>query len=398
MQRADSLLARIIESFLRGNLAILFIIISLLAGFAALYVTPREEEPQIVVPLADVMVQYPGGSAEEVENLVSSRLERLLFQIDGVEYVYSMSRPGMAVVTVRFFVGEDREESLIKLYNKIHQNMDKVTPGITGWVVKPVEIDDVPIVNVTLYSDTADDHQLYRIAEEVVGKLQHIPDSARITIHGGRKRVAYVYLDSERMAAYGISPMDVAGAIRVSNAQIQSGAFEKANAVIQVQAGPFIECIEELGQLLITLYEGRPVYLRDVAAVKDGPEEVHAYSRIGFGPAGGHGGKSPAAGETRTAVTIAVAKKKGSNAVWVAREVADRMQALEKSLLPSDVRYRITRDYGETANDKVNSLVKSLGEAVITVIALITFYMGWRTGTIVAIAVPITYSLALLFN
>ena len=398
MQRADSLLARIIESFLRGNLAILFIIISLLAGFAALYVTPREEEPQIVVPLADVMVQYPGGSAEEVENLVSSRLERLLFQIDGVEYVYSMSRPGMAVVTVRFFVGEDREESLIKLYNKIHQNMDKVTPGIAGWVVKPVEIDDVPIVNVTLYSDTADDHQLYRIAEELVGKLQHIPDSARITIHGGRKRVAYVYLDSERMAAYGISPMDVAGAIRVSNAQIQSGAFEKANAVIQVQAGPFIECIEELGQLLITLYEGRPVYLRDVAAVKDGPEEVHAYSRIGFGPAGGHGGKSPAAGETRTAVTIAVAKKKGSNAVWVAREVADRMQALEKSLLPSDVRYRITRDYGETANDKVNSLVKSLGEAVITVIALITFYMGWRTGTIVAIAVPITYSLALLFN
>ena len=398
MEEKSSALSSIIESFLKGNLAILLIIISLLAGFVALAITPREEEPQIVVPLADVMISYPGGSAEEVEKMVSARLERLLYQIDGVEYVYSMSRTGMAVVTVRFHVGEDREESLIKLYNKISQNMDQVTPGIAGWIVKPIEIDDVPIVNVTLYSEAVDDHHLYRIAEEVVSKLQHIPNSARISVHGGRKRVTYVYLDPERLAAYGLSAMEVAGAIQISNAQMQSGEFEKANQVIRIEAGPFVKDAREVENLLITLHQGRPVYLRDIAEIKDGPEEVRSYSRIGFGPAYEAKGREPSENNNYPAVTIAVAKKKGSNAVWVAREVEKRMQALKQSLLPDNVTYQITRDYGETANDKVNSLVKSLGEAIITVIALITFYMGWRTGTIVAIAVPITYSLSLLFN
>jgi multidrug efflux pump subunit AcrB len=398
MADKSSALSRIIESFLRGNLAILLIIISLLAGLVALYVTPREEEPQIVVPLADVMVMYPGGSAEEVEKLVASRLERLLFQIDGVEYVYSMSRPGMAVVTVRFFVGQDREESLIKLYNKIYQNVDRVTPGVTGWVIKPIEIDDVPIVNVAFSGEGVDDHQLYRIAEEAVAKLQHIPNSARISIHGGRKRVAYVYLDPERLAAYGLSAMEVAGAIQISNAQMESGEYEKTNEVIRVEAGPFVKDIQEVRNLLVTLHQGRPVYLRDVAEVKDGPEEVRAYSRIGIGPARQHQGESGIESKTLPTVTVAVAKKKGSNAVWVAKEVEKTMETLSQTLLPDNVDYRITRNYGETANDKVNSLVRALGEAVITVIALITFYMGWRTGTIVAIAVPITYSLVLLFN
>jgi multidrug efflux pump subunit AcrB len=398
MEAKPSAISSIIESFLKGNLAILLIIISLLAGVVALAITSREEEPQIVVPLADVMISYPGGSAQEVEKMVSSRLERLLYQIDGVEYVYSMSRPDMAVVTVRFHVGEDREESLIKLYNKISQNLDQVTPGIAGWLIKPIEIDDVPIVNVTLHSDQVDDHQLYRIAEEAVGKLQHIPDSARISIHGGRKRVAYVYLDPERLAAYGLSAMEVSGAIQVSNAQMPSGEYEKANEVIQIEAGPFVKDIHEIKNLLVTLHQGRPVYLRDVAEVQDGPEEVHTYSRIGFGPAHVDDGQGVSGKRTYPAVTIAVAKKKGSNAVWVAREVEKSMQGLQQTVLPHNVTYEITRNYGETANDKVNSLVKSLGEAIITVIALITFYMGWRTGTIVAIAVPITYSLSLLFN
>ena len=398
MEQKPSAISSIIESFLKGNLAILLIIISLLAGVVALAITSREEEPQIVVPLADVMISYPGGSAEEIEKMVSARLERLLYQIDGVEYVYSMSRPDMAVVTVRFHVGEDREKSLIKLYNKISQNMDQVTPGIAGWVIKPIEIDDVPIVNVTLYSDEVDDHHLYRIAEEVVGKLQHIPNSARISIHGGRKRVAYVYLDPERLAAYGLSAMEVAGAIQVSNAQMQSGEYEKANEVIRVEAGPFVKDIDEIRNLLVSLHQGRPVYLRDVAKVQDGPEEVLSYSRIGFGPAYPKEGLDVSTGSTFPAVTVAVAKKKGSNAVWVARQVEESMQDLKQTVLPENVTYQITRNYGETANDKVNSLVKSLGEAIITVIALITFYMGWRTGTIVAIAVPITYSLSLLFN
>ena len=178
-EQNHGVLSRIVEVFLRGNLSILLIVISLIAGAVALLVTPREEEPQIVVPLADVMVSMPGASAEEVEQQVANRLERLLYQIDGVEYVYSMSQPGQAVVTVRFYVGEDREDSLIKLYSKIAMNTDIVPPGVTGWVVKPIEIDDVPIVNVTLWSERYNDHELRRVAEQVEIQLQSVRNTSR---------------------------------------------------------------------------------------------------------------------------------------------------------------------------------------------------------------------------
>jgi multidrug efflux pump subunit AcrB len=412
MERKHAFLSGLIETFLQGNLPVLLIMISLTAGVISLTVTPREEEPQIVVPLADIIVEYPGGSAEEVEQMVSSRLERYLYQIDGVEYVYSMSRPGMAVVTVRFFVGEDREESLIKLYNKLHQNLDRVTPGITGWVVKPIEIDDVPIVNVALFSERYGTHELYRVAEEVVGRLQHIPDSARITVHGGEKRVVYVYLSPEKLAAYGLSAMEVMDSVRISNAQLGSGEFEQGNEVIRVQAGAFLGGVQEVRNLLVGLHKGRPVYLRDVGEVVDGPEERKTYSRFAFGPAGDpqaeSGGEMEIAGQAMAegasdkdfqAVTIAVAKKKGSNAVWVADEIRKVMAQLKAgTVIPDGVYYRVTRNYGETANDKVNNLVGSLALAVVSVIGLISFAMSWREGLVIAIAVPITYSITLLFN
>jgi len=395
MEHKHGFISSTIQAFLRGNLAILLIIISLVAGFVALTVTPREEEPQIVVPLADVMVMYPGGSAEEVEQMVSSRLEKLLYQIDGVEYVYSMSRPGMAVVTVRFYVGEDREESLIKLYNKIFQNIDKTTPGIAGWVVKPIEIDDVPIVNATLYSQTYGPYELYRVAEEVANKLQQIPNSAKITIHGGQKRVVQVYLDTERIAAYGLSPMEIAGALKISNAQAESGSFTKANEEIRVEVGPFLRNVDEVRNLMVGVYQGRPVYLRDVAKVEDGPDEVNTYTRFGFGAASEELLDN---GTTFPAVTIAVAKKKGSNAVWVAQEIERMLAELHGTIIPDEVAYTITRDYGETANDKVNDLVANLGMGILTVVGLIWLAMSWREGAIVGLAIPITYSLTLLFN
>ncbi len=393
-----SMVGGVIEAFLKGNLAVLLIIISLVAGAAALFLTPREEEPQIVVPLADVMVAYPGGSAQEVERLVSSRLERMLYQIDGVEYVYSMSRPGMAVVTVRFTVGQDREKSLIKLYNKIFQNIDKTTPGIAGWVVKPIEIDDVPIVNVALYSDRYDEHALYRVAEEVVGRLQTIPNTGNITIHGGRSRQLHVYLDMERLSAYGLSPMEVAGALKVSNAKGESGGFDQGNASVRVEAGPFLRNADEVRNLMVGIHADRPVYLRDVARVEDGPAEQQSYSRIGFGPAAGAEAAHLAGGASLPAVTIAVAKKKGSNAVWVSREVESALGAMRGKIIPDEMQTRVTRDYGETANDKVNGLVESLVEAIITVIVLIAVAMTWRVSLIVALAIPITYSLTLLVN
>ncbi len=401
IERKHSVVSGIIEAFLKGNLAILLIIVSLVAGAAALLLTPREEDPQIVVPLADVMVMYPGGTALEVERLVSSRLERMLYQIDGVEYVYSISRPGMAVVTVRFTVGEDREKSLIKIYNKIFQNIDKTTPGITGWVVKPIEIDDVPIVNVALYSDRYDEHTLYRVGEEVVARLQHIPNTGNITLYGGQRRVLHVYLDMERIAAYGLSPLEIAGALKISNAQLESGSFEQDNVSIRVEAGPFLRDAREVRNLMVGTHADRPVYLRDVARVEDGPEELQSYTRIGITQTAvvtGRQATTISHAGTYPAVTIAVAKKKGSNAVWVSRDVEHSLQAMRGNIIPDDMRLRITRNYGETANEKVNGLVESLLLAVVTVIVLIAIIMNWRVGLVVALAVPITYALTLLVN
>jgi multidrug efflux pump subunit AcrB len=393
MEEKTTFISRLINAFLKGNFAILLVLVSLTAGAIALFVTPREEEPQIVVPLADVLISMPGAGAEEVERTVSSRLERMLYQVDGVEYVYSISRPGMAVVTVRFFVGEDREGSLIKLYNKIFQNIDKTTPGIAGWVVKPIEIDDVPIVNATFYSDRYDTYELRRVAEEVANKLQHIPNSANITLHGGERRVLHVYLDPDRMAAYGLSTMEIAGMMKGANAQAASGRFANGNMEYQVETGPFLGGVDEVNNLMIGVYEGKPVYLRDIASIRDGPDEISTYTRIGFGP----GAKDVGQGAL-SAVTIAVAKQKGSNAVRVAQHVEKSIEELRGDIIPDEVQVRITRNYGETANEKVNNLVESLVIAIVTVIGLVAFSMGWRTGLIVAIAVPITYSLTLLFN
>jgi len=406
MDEKLSFMGRVVDGFLRGNLAVLLMIISLVAGGVALLATPREEEPQIVVPLADVMVAYPGGSAEEVERLVSSRLEKLLYQIDGVEYVYSMSRPGMAVVTVRFFVGQDREASLIKLYNKIFQNIDRTTPGIAGWVVKPIEIDDVPVVNVALYSGRYDGHELYRVAEEVASRLQHIENSSRITIHGGQKRQVQVDLDPERLAAQQISVMEIAGALKGANARRVNGSFQKSDRELVVETGEFLRTADDVRRVMVGMHAGRPVYLRDVAVVTDGAEDAVSYSRIGFG-AGVEGHQTAdnrpqatdhSANNSFPAVTVAVAKKKGSNAVWVARDIEKALEGMRGGIIPDDVKTRVTRNYGETANEKVGNLLESLAIAIITVIGLIALAMNWRVGAIVVIAVPITYSLTLLVN
>ncbi|HPR50209.1 MAG TPA: efflux RND transporter permease subunit [Deltaproteobacteria bacterium] len=397
MAAKHKFLSNVIDSFLDSNLPILLIILSLVAGGIALSITPREEEPQIVVPLADVMIMYPGGSAQEVERLVASRLERLLYQIDGVEYVYSMSRPGMAVVTVRFYVGQDREESLIKLYNKVFQNIDRTTPGITGWVIKPIEIDDVPIVNATLYSNRHSTFELYRVAQEVAASLEHVRNTSRITIHGGEKRSLYVYLDTERLSAYNLSPMEIMGAISLSNAQLEAGTFEQANETIRVEAGPFLADVDEVSNLMISMADGRPVYLRDVARIVDGPAEKNTHTRFGFGPASIHVPQDSSE-KSFPAVTIAVAKQKGTNSVVVAREVQEAIEQLRRTVIPDDMDVVITRDYGATANDKVNDLVINLVMALITVVGLIALVMSWREGVIVGMAIPITYSLTLLFN
>ncbi len=413
---------RLVAVFLRGDVAILLTVLSLAMGVAALMLTPREEEPQIVVPLADVMVSAPGLSAKEVEQQITTRLEKLLYQIDGVEYVYSMSRPGQAIVTVRFHVGEDRENSLVKLYNKVHSNVDRIPPGVTGWVVKPVEVDDVPIVNVTLWSDRPEfyhDHQLRRLAEELQNELQAIPSTNLVWVTGGHPRRIRIELDRTRMAARQTAPLDVARALRAANVNVRAGQFEQLDKQFVVEAGTFVRDTRELEDLVIRVTGQRPIYLKDVATVIDGPAETDHYTWIGFGPAaenpfdaqdrpvsatGDDNAESPGDGPSAPvgalypAVHVAVAKQKGSNAVGVADAVVEKMDALAESHLPDGVYFRVTRNYGETANDKVNELVEGLVIAVLTVIGLIGLTIGWRPALVVALAIPVCYSATLSVN
>jgi multidrug efflux pump subunit AcrB len=399
----ESVTQRIVEVFLRGNLSVMFILISLLAGAVALLVTPREEEPQIVVPLADVYVRVPGASAEEVERQIATRLEKLLYQIDGVEYVYSMSKPGLTVVTVRFYVGENRENSLVKIYNKIQSNTDQVPASVAGWVVKPIEIDDVPIVNITLYSDRYDDAELRRLAEEIEIKLQSVKNTNKTSVIGGRPRRVRVELDPTRLSAYRLSPMEIARALQVGNVTLEAGRFEHTNTEFLVDAGIFLEGVEAIRSLVVGVHEGRPVHLHDVAEVLDAPAEIETYTWIGFGPAANDLTSEIAksvsvVGGFLPAVHIAVAKKRGTNAVWVARAVEKKLEEIKETILPDHVYVKTTRNYGETANDKVNELVRELVLALIIVIGLIFLAMGWREAMTVAVAVPITFALTLLIN
>lgn len=373
-------------------------VIALAIGAAALYLTPREEEPQIVVPVADVMVRAPGLSALQVERQIATPLENLLTQIDGVEDVYSQSRTGEAVVTVRYYVGEDREDSLVKTYNKIMSNTDAMPPSVESWVVKPVEVDDVPIVVAMLWTEDDDagaDHELRRLAEEAGLRLQATRNANRVTVSGGRPREVRVELQPEALAARQTAPLDVAFALGVSNERVAAGQVLGGDEAIRLEAGDFFQSAEELRSTVVNVVNGAPVYLGDVARIIDGPAEPADYTWIGFGPAAAE--DRPRDG-VHPAVSIAVAKRKGSNAVWVARDVLAEIDRMRETLFPPDVRVEVIRNYGVTADAKVNNLVSSLLVAVLTVVVFIGVVMGWRSAVVVALAIPICYGATLGFN
>ena len=394
--RKHSLPTRIVDKFLGGNLSVILILLALVAGAAALLLTPREEEPQIVVPLADVYVHMPGASAKEVEKLVATPLEKLLWQVDGVQYVYSMSRPGLAIVTARFYVGEDRIASLVKLHNKISTHTDLVPPGVTGWVVKPVDVNDVPIVNLTLYSKSDSDYQLRRVGEEVVDRLQSVQNTSVTKVIGGRPRQVRVAIHPEAMTARGITLLDVRRALNGANLQLPAGSFQRDNREILVRGGTFFTSAREVARMVVGVDHGAPVYLHDIATVSDGPAEPQTYTRLRFGPAGDK--QAATTGTEYQAVNIAVAKKKGTNAVTVANQVIEAVHAMQGTIIPDSMQVRVTRDYGETANHKVNELIEELLIAMATVLGLILFALGWREALIVAVSIPIIYSLTLIVN
>ena len=406
---------RVVKIFLESNLSIILILLAAIVGLAALGLTPREEDPQIIVPLADVYVNFPGHGAAEVEQLVTTPLEKILYQIDGVEYVYSMSRPDQAIITVRYYVGEDRERSLVKLYKKIDENLDIVPPGVTGWVVKPVEIDDVPAVTLTLASESSDDTNLRRVAEEVTQRLAGVQDVSRAYVVGGRPRVVQVLMDPDGMAAHQVSPLEIQRAIQGANVRLTAGDFRSQDQVIRVEVGQPFDDARQLRDLVVGVFGDRPVSLKDVARVEDGPEEVASYVRHGWGPARGFTqheffpgtvlgqaelAVAPISAQqpSQSAVTIAIAKKKGSNAVWVADAVLHQAEELRGQIVPDDMELIVTRNYGLTANEKVNELVEGLAVAVLIVVALLTLGLGWREALIVAVAVPVVFGLTLAVN
>ncbi|MCQ8128260.1 efflux RND transporter permease subunit [Methylomonas rivi] len=403
--KKDSLTVSIVRLFTTSHLSLLFLLISVLAGAAALVLTPREEDPQIIVPVMDVFVQYPGATSEEVEKRVTTPLEVLLKQIQGVEYVYSASRPGEALVTVRYVVGESIEDSLIKTRDKLEANLDVIPPGVSNWVVKPVEIDDVPILLLSLSApkNGADSMAIRRIAEELIERLRAVEDVGNSWVIGAAPRRISVYPDPAKLQAGQVSMLEVQQALAQSNVNLRAGSLNQNNREIILEAGPHYQTLEQVGATVLKNVAGRLVYLRDVAEIVDGPQDTDYYTRIGFGPGvehmhtvgQAHGGL-PSVGEERSMATLAIAKRRGSNAVAVAEQVLELTEQLHGSLIPDDVLVSVTRNYGETADHKVNELVMHLSIAILTIIVLLAMTLGFKESLIVSLAVPMTFAITLL--
>jgi multidrug efflux pump subunit AcrB len=356
---------------------------SVLLGLFAVWKLPREEEPQIIVPMVDVSVQMPGASAREVEERVTKPMEKLLWEIPGVEYIYSTSSPGMSMAIVRFLVGQDEEKSIVRLNQKLAANMDLIPPGASPPLVKPRSIDDVPILALTFWSKRYGDFELRRIAAQVDDAIKQTPDVSAVSLIGGQRRDIRITLNQARLAAYHLSPLQIAAALGASNRRLPSGEFASGNQEYLLETGQFLTCADDVGNVVAGVANDKPVFVRDVAQVTDGGEEPSQYVRF----SDGHG--------FYPAVTIAIAKRKGTNAVTVSENVLHRLEPLRGSVIPSDVQMTITRDYGETAKEKSNELLWHMLIAVVSVSLLIAITLGFRESLIVFTAIPVTLALTL---
>jgi multidrug efflux pump subunit AcrB len=391
---------KIAHAFIQSKLTPLIVIASLLLGLFAVIVTPREEEPQIVVPMIDVYVTYPGASAKEVEERATRPMEKLLWEIKGVEYIYSIVKPGFNLTIVRFYVGESMEDSLVKLYNKLMSNYDRIPPGVSRPMVKAMSIDDVPILTLTLWSESPriSGYELRRVALELCTEIKKDQNVAEFTVIGGQRRQARVSLDPARLKAYNSSAFQIMDALGKSNYSLPSGAYPSQNREILVDTGGLLSSIDDVGRVVVGVYNGRPVYLKDVAVLKDGPEEPGNYVFMGLGPASQRKGIAGDRAGQNEAVTITIAKKKGANASVVAHEALAKVDALRGQIIPSDVTVTVTRNYGETAKEKSNELLEHMLIATISVIILIALALGAREAIVVAVAVPVTLALTLFIN
>jgi multidrug efflux pump subunit AcrB len=384
---------RVAHYFINSKLTPLFIVFAILLGTFAVLETPREEEPQIIVPMMDVFVEMPGATTHEVEQRVTSPMEKLIWEIPGVEYVYSITRPGLSMVVVRYRVGENEENALVRLYNKLYSHFDLIPPGASKPIIKPRSIDDVPVLGLTFWSSRYDSYALRRVAAQIEGEVKSIDDVSQTQIIGGERRQIRILLDPVKMAALGVAPASIVPAVANANQRLKAGEFAAANQEFAVNTGDFLRTSEDVGAVVIGVSGNHPVYLRDVATIKDGPTEPANYVFFGSGK-GAHVKDSKAAGQF-PAVTLAISKRKGTNAVSVADRVLEKMEKLKGSVIPSGVEMTVTRDYGDTAQEKSNELLKHLLLATLSVTVLIALALGWRSSIVVLAAVPVTLALTL---
>ena len=415
--RASGVAGRIAHAFIDAKLTPLIVVASILLGVGAIVLLPREEEPQIKVPMVDVMVNMAGFSAKEVEERATRPMEKLLWEIPGVEYIYSTSRDSESLVIVRFKVGSDPEECLVRLTEKLRSNYDRIPHGVGTPLIKPKSIDDVPILALTFHSARYDHLTLRRLVAEVDDAVKAVPLVAETTIIGGSRRQVRVLLDPVRLASRNLSAAGLVPMLQQANRQYRSGGLTTNNQEFVIETGAFLTSAEDVGNVVVGVFGGRPVYLREVAKIVDGAEEPSNYTFFGWGAhatrvpiaatrrdpsSNGAVARADAAREARAlpseepAVTLSIAKRPGANAISVTHEVLRKIETLKGTLIPRDVAVSITRNYGETASEKSNELLFHMGLAIIGVSLLIWLTLGWRESMIVALAIPATLALTLL--
>lgn len=389
----EGIAGKIAKVFMQSKLTVLLMIVFMVIGVYSSFLIPREEEPQIDVPMADIFVGYPGASPTEVESRVIKPLEKLISNIKGIEYVYSTSMKEQGMVIVQFYVGEDIERSLVKLYNEINKHMDQMPQGVSMPLVKTRAIDDVPMLGLTLWSENYDDYQLSQIALELENEIKKVNDVSITHKIGGRNRQVRVVLDKDKLAASGLDFLSVSDMINANNSQLNSGSFDKNDTEFLVNTGKFLTSVTDVENLVVGVQQNQPIYLKQIATVIDGPEIPLNYVSLGFGKGSEKSTTYPSA---YPAVTISVAKRKGADAMKVADVIIEKVEHLRQNLIPDNVHVEVTRNYGETASHKVSELLLHLIGSIFAVTLVVMLAMGWRGGLVVFLSVPITFALTLL--
>ncbi len=384
-EQSLNIAGKLARGFLESKITAMVMLAIFLVGVVALLVTPREYNPQIVVPAANIIVAKPGASAEEVENMVVKPLEAIMNAQSGVKHTYGYAANDVGVVTVQFDVGQDQEKSLVKLYNQLMQNMDRIPPGAMQPMVKPINVDDVPIMAITLSSPSLNDQQLHYVAQRVLEQLRNVPGVSFTQLVGGRPRAVNVWIDPGRLSVAGLSLDQVDQMLRGANVSLPAGDLVDIRGNHPLRLSGYLGNAREVGKIVVGAPRGKPVFLKDVADIEDGPAEVDEASRFAYGPAAVN---APFRGEA-PAVTIAIAKKAGTNAVVVADAVLAKLDGLKRDAIPQGVAVAVTRDDGAKANDAVNTLVEHLGIAILSVVVILVAFLGWREAAIVTLTVPL---------